>query len=168
MTELHLKLLHNEHQQDLEGYVVSLGVPSEDADLVVQNTWWRVWRYADTFNETRAFKPWLFGLARHEVGSYFRKANRHKRRNSVPTSSVPNAWMHRTVGINEDRILTRLSVHKILRKLPDTQRERVVRHFWGGETYLEIAKADGTHKGTIARCMFRARDNFRKEWGDAS
>lgn len=175
---LNINSLHKEHNEDLLGYLVSCGIPQSDKEDVSQMVWMRVWVYADRFNETRAFKPWLFGLARHSVGDYNRHESREKRKyvlnpilDADPDSTIWEhadtvGWMKRCAEIDEDGILLRLSIEKALLRMTDVQRSRLIRIYFFRMPYSDVARQDRTVKGTIARSVHRAKKNFARIWED--
>jgi RNA polymerase sigma-70 factor, ECF subfamily len=127
----------------------------EVAEEAVQEIFWRIWQRAGSFDRSRSFAPWLFGIAHNYCIDELRR--RKARPQSVYEdderpilSAIPD-----TVDVSESAVLAeqRRAVQRALRQLPDEQREALELAYFGGLTQQEIATRLGNPLGTIKTRM---------------
>ena len=135
------------------------------AEEVVQETFWRVWRKADLFqNQRGAFTSWFFGIARNLSIDMLRRQRTQGQtaddpeqlieQAPDPSPGVPEtAWMH--------------SKHEQMRAavatLPKEQRYVIEMAYFRGMTRQEIASATGEPLGTIHTRARLALQKLRDE-----
>jgi RNA polymerase sigma-70 factor, ECF subfamily len=127
----------------------------EVAEEAVQEIFWRIWQRAGSFDRSRMFAPWLFGIAHNYCIDELRR--RRARPQSVYEDderpilgAIPD-----TVDVSEAAVLAeqRRAVQDALRQLPDEQREALEMAYFGGLTQQEIAARLGNPLGTIKTRM---------------
>jgi len=64
-------------QGDLMAYVLSMGVPPEDADDVLQNSALQVFNKIERFQPGTNFRAWAFAFVKNDLLNYFK--SRHRR-----------------------------------------------------------------------------------------
>ncbi len=148
-----LETLYERYAPAVMGQAVKLIGDQAAAEEIVQETFWRVWRSADTFQAQRgAFSGWLFGIARNLSIDFFR---RRKAR--------PQPALHDTEERRIDRMpdpdrdvaeaawitIKRRQVRAALDTLPPAQRSVIEMAYFQGMTRQEIAAATGEPLGTI-------------------
>lgn len=127
----------------------------EIAEEAVQEIFWRVWQRAASFDRSRAFAPWLFGIAHN----YCIDELRRRRVRPQPVyeddehpvlSDIPDeADVGETAALSDQRRIVR----EALDQLPDEQREALLLAYFGGLTQQEIATRLGNPLGTVKTRM---------------
>lgn len=124
------------------------------AEDVLQETFWRVWRSAASYQSQRGtFTAWLLRIARNlAIDSYRRRNVRPRPVTDVDKSDskmdrVPDP----SLDIAEQSIvlLEQKQVRSALATLPHAQREVIELAYFHGMTRQEIAEATGEALGTI-------------------
>jgi RNA polymerase sigma-70 factor (ECF subfamily) len=134
----------------------------ELSEEVVADTFFEVWRGADSFRGASRVSTWLFGIATFKC----REANRNRRR--LKRTHVVAAEPALLQAVSDDReILDQLEARSDLRwlrrrfaTLPDVQRE--VAELAGEEQSVdEMASRLGVSSGTVKSRLSRARRTLR-------
>ena len=110
------------------------------AEEAVQETFLRAWRAAGSYDRTRPLRPWLYAILRHVVVDEAR-ARAHR---AVP---VEHDDGDRPFGQDEseqesrevERLLDEWVVHEALQRISPEQRTVLLRTFYGGERYSDVA-----------------------------
>jgi RNA polymerase sigma-70 factor (ECF subfamily) len=123
---------------------------AEAAEEVVQETFWRVWKRAATFQRNSAFLPWMFGIARNLCIDELR------RRQARPVAASNNEDILTTLtdqqqNVEQSTIETerRRLITSALADLPTDQREVIELAYFGGLSQREIAEYLQSPLGTI-------------------
>jgi RNA polymerase sigma-70 factor, ECF subfamily len=125
------------------------------AEDAVQEIFWRVWRRLGSFDRSRAFAPWLFGIAHNYCIDELRR--RKVRPQPVYEddehpilSDIPD-----DVDVGEAAISAeqRQIVRSALDQLPEEQRQALLLAYFGGLTQQEIAAQLGNPLGTVKTRM---------------
>ena len=117
------------------------------ADDLAQETFWRAYRYINTFEGRGRFLSWLFGIAYQRFVSDERRAGK--------TSHVP--LPDDIEDPEPDTISTRLTFDQLMQSLRPEERAAVVLHYRYELTHSEIAEALGVPVGTVKSLIRRAR-----------
>ncbi len=147
------ELLYDRYAPTVMGLALRIVADRALAEEVVQETFWRVWRNAASFQGQRgAFAGWLLGITRNLAIDFCRRrsvrpqALLHEADESpierVPDQSadVPEAaW----IAIKHQQVYAALS------DLPPDQRRVIELAYFGGLTRQEIAAETGEPLGTI-------------------
>ena len=148
-------------QKRLSYYVERLVGDRHDADDVLQDVWVDVYRAIPNLRSPRAFRVWLYRIARDKVYTMFRKRS---------------TWMNLTDDAElpaDDRDEPEFSaenaarIHAGLAALPPAQREVLVLRFIENMSYEEIAGATGCRLGTIRSRIHYAKQALRKNMKEA-
>jgi len=127
------------------------GDPARAEDLF-QETWMSIMKGRDTYDPTRSFKAWLYGIAIH--------ATRKVWRQKAPALIDPAGLSRSHGGDSPTRTLERretaAAVRRILAALPEVQRDVFFLYEYEGLTYPEIAAALNRPLGTVKSQMFYA------------
>lgn len=134
-----------------------LGTRTEAED-VLQETFWQVWRSAATYEPQRSSPVvWLLVIARSRARDRLRRASR-----SRPLDAVPEARLLTEPDDDLARSEATVSAREALAMLPDEQRTAIRLAFFNGHTHEQIAAAAsiplGTVKTRIRRGMLRLRE----------
>jgi RNA polymerase sigma-70 factor (ECF subfamily) len=124
------------------------------AEDLLQETFWRVWKSAETYQAERGtFTSWLFRIARNLAIDAYRRRNVrpqtfYSEEGSDPIlEEVPDPDMD--VASQAQSILRNRQVRKALASLPSMQRQVIEMAYFYGMTRQEIAEATGEALGTI-------------------
>ncbi len=148
-----LETLYEQYAPAVMGLALKMLGDRPSAEEVVQETFWRVWRNAESFCEQQgAFSNWLFGITRNLSIDIWRRgkarpqpifdneAEQQLENNPDPRADVSeSAWT----------TIKHVQVRQALNVLPPAQREVVEMAFFGGLTRQEIAEKMGVPLGTV-------------------
>jgi RNA polymerase sigma-70 factor (ECF subfamily) len=148
-----LELLYHRYAPMVMGVVIKILQDRAAAEEVVQETFWRVWDKADTFQAQRgSFTSWMFSIARRLAIDVLRRRKARPQladnetqvetqaANTDPGPDVADqAWL----GIQ------RQQVQAAMAQLSPEQYEVIEMAYFGGLTRQEIAAATGNPLGTI-------------------
>lgn len=133
---------------------------AEAADLV-QEISLRAWRERDRFDASRAFRPWIFAVARHVIVDHLRRRGKwwdlERELSSGPEDVEEPA---------ADPLILEESAGRIrdaVRRLPEPYRLVVLYTAWEGFTPSEIAEALGVPSGRVRIHLYRALKRLEKE-----
>jgi len=135
------------------------------AEEVVQETFWRVWRKADLFqNQRGAFTSWFFGITRNLSIDMLRR-QRSQGQPADQAEQVIEQTPDPSPGVPETAWLR--SKHEQMRAavetLPKEQRYVIEMAYFRGMTRQEIASATGEPVGTIHTRARLALQKLREE-----
>ena len=147
--------LYDRYAATVFGLALRMLGDREVAEDAVQEIFWRAWRRLGSFDRSRAFAPWLFGIAHNYCIDELRR--QRVRPQSVyeddehpVLSDIPD-----DIDVGETAILTeqRRLVLSALDQLPDEQRQALLLAYFGGLTQQEIAARLGNPLGTVKTRM---------------
>ena len=106
---------------------------------------------------------WLCGIARHKLADHFRTVERQERRQ--------RRMEVREIEIGEGRLIQsgledRTIIAEALRSLPVSQRAVLVFVVLDDLPVAEAARLMGKSRGATESLLFRARDSFRRAYGE--
>lgn len=127
--------------------------------------------FAAAVREHRAFDgradplTWLTGIARHKLADHFRRLDRdeHRRLRLVVREVAMNAETRAWRSFDE-----REAIVRTLAAIPAMQRAVLVLHYADGLPIRDIAAQLGKSESATESLMTRARDAFRREYGERS
>jgi RNA polymerase sigma-70 factor (ECF subfamily) len=148
-----LAVLYDRYAAAVLGLALKMLGERASAEEVVQETFWRAWRSAGTFQAQRGtFAGWLFGIARNLVIDLCR------RRSVRPRPALDEAEAERIARAPDPEAdvaesawaaIRRIRVRAALAELPPAQRRVIELAYFGGLTRQEIAEATGEPLGTV-------------------
>ena len=149
-----LEILYDRHASTI--LAISLKVTGDQAaaEDVLQETFWRVWRSAATYQSQRgSFTGWLFRIARNLAIDAYRRRNVRPQVFTVTDDSDsmidqmadPDA----DVAEQAQTVLKNGQVRTALAALPRVQRQVIEMAYFYGMTRQEIAEITGEALGTI-------------------
>jgi RNA polymerase sigma-70 factor (ECF subfamily) len=145
--ETALAALYDRWVQPVYGVVVQLLRGADDAEDVLEDTFWQVWQRASSFDPARGTpRAWLLTIARSRALDRVRSRGRAPE--AVPLSElVPSDAPDPAASVEvEER---RAQVARALAALPKEQREAIELAYFGGYTQSEIAEQLHQPIGTI-------------------
>lgn len=137
-------------------FAVSLKVTGDRsaAEDLLQETFWRVWRSAATFQPQRgSFSSWLFRIARNLAIDAYRKGS--VRPQVIPDLAETGSVLDQAADPDADvpdqvqSAMTNRRLRSALESLPGSQRQVIEMAYFFGMTRQEIAKVTGEALGTI-------------------
>lgn len=149
------ELLYDRYAATVFGLTLKILGDREVAEDAVQEIFWRVWRRLGSFDRSRAFAPWLFGIAHNYCIDELRR--RKVRPQSVYDddensflSDIPDE-----MDVAETAVLAEQGriVRSALEQLPEEQRQTLLLAYFGGLTQQEIAVRLGNPLGTVKTRM---------------
>jgi len=138
------------------------------AEDVLQETFWRVWKSAATYQSQRGtFTSWLFRIARNLAVDAYRRQNVRPQAlyradaNDPLVDEAPDADVD--VAEQAQSILKNRQIGSALASLPRPQRQVIELAYFYGMTRQEIAEATGEALGTIHTRARLALQKLREE-----
>jgi RNA polymerase sigma-70 factor (ECF subfamily) len=149
-----LETLYDRYASTVFGVALKVIGDQALAEEVLQETFWRVWQSAVTYQSQRGtFTSWLFRIARNLAIDAYRRRNVRPQAlntmdgNELILDGLPDPEMD--VAEQTQSILQNRQVRKALETLPDVQRQVIEMAYFYGMTRQEIAQATGEALGTI-------------------
>jgi RNA polymerase sigma-70 factor (ECF subfamily) len=125
------------------------------ADDLLQETWLRVHEARHTYRPGEPLLPWLYALARHVRVDHYRRTRRREDRerqfDELPAPPAVEAEASRAPDIQ-----------KMLRELPESQREVLLMLKVAGMSIEEVARATSSSAGSVKQKAHRAYEKLRR------
>ena len=149
-----LEALYDRYASTVLGVALKVLGDQGMAEDVLQETFWRVWRSAATFQAERgSFTSWLFRITRNLAIDTYRRRNvrPHAMADAEDSESVFDQTPDPDADVAEQTqaILKHRQVRSALTSLPQVQRQVIELAYFYGMTRQEIAEATGEALGTI-------------------
>jgi RNA polymerase sigma-70 factor, ECF subfamily len=149
-----LEVLYDRYAARVLGVSVKIVGDQALAEDILQETFWRVWQSAATFqSQLGPFTGWLFRIARNlSIDAYRRRSVRPQAIVGAEGSDpILDATPDPDTDVAEQAqsSLTNRQVRKALDSLPSVQRQVIELAYFYGMTRQEIADATGEALGTI-------------------
>ncbi len=134
----------------------------DDAEDVVQETFWQAWRQANRYDAERSdVGSWLFVIARSKALMRLR-ARRRRREEPLPAADAPELLAPLPdPAANAEAAGRRAIVLAALAALPPEQRQTVDLAYFHGMTQQEIAMSIGQPLGTVKGRIRLALEKLR-------
>jgi RNA polymerase sigma-70 factor, ECF subfamily len=163
-----LEVLYDRHASTVLGIARKVIGDQGAAEDVLQETFWRLWKSAATFQAARgSFTGWLFRIARNlAIDAYRRQSVRPQ---TMPETAAREPVLDRMpdhamdVAEQTQGMLKNRQVRNALASLPDSQRQVIELAYFHGMTRQEIAEATGEALGTIHTRARLALQKLREE-----
>lgn len=167
-----LRLLIERYRSELHGFLVRLVGSQSGADDVFQEAFLQVHLSAESFDEERRFKPWLYTIAANKGRDYLR---RQKRRAAVsldaPATKNGDGSLVDLLEGGEDvpsetleRDDEREAVKKVIDELPPHFREILLLGYFQKLSYAQIADSLAIPLGTVKSRLHAAVASFAESW----
>ncbi len=163
-----LEALYDRHAATVLGISLKILGDQAAAEDVLQETFWRVWRSAASYQSQRgSFRGWLFRIARNLAIDAYRRRNIRPRPitdvddsdSKIDQTPDPNV----DVAEQSQLLLNHKVVLGALATLPRVQRQVIELAYFYGMTRQEIAEATGEALGTIHTRARLALQKLREE-----
>jgi RNA polymerase sigma-70 factor, ECF subfamily len=163
-----LETLYDRYASTVLGISLKIMGDQAAAEDVLQETFWRVWRSAASYQSQRgSFTGWLFRIARNlAIDAYRRRNIRPRPITDVDDSDskidqTPDPSMD--VAEQSQLLANHKQVLSALATLPRVQRQVIELAYFYGMTRQEIAEATGEALGTIHTRARLALQKLREE-----
>jgi RNA polymerase sigma-70 factor (ECF subfamily) len=131
------------------------------AEDILQEVFLRVNRYADSFDQTQPFEPWIYRITVNLSYSWTNKAKRWVCffQNAIERLKAPSKRdPERVTESREQRELLRQAIDG----LPDSHRVVIILYYLEGLSVNEIAYALGVPEGTVKSRLYYAREKLKE------
>lgn len=163
-----LEILYDRYAPIVLGIALKVNPDQAMAEDVLQETFWRVWRSASTYQpRLGSFTAWLFRITRNLVVDLYRKNNARIQEiilsdgNSADIEQAPDPDAN--VAEQAQSFLNNRQVRAALETLPEAQRRVIEMAYFYGMTRQEIAESTGEALGTIHTRARLALQKLRRE-----
>jgi RNA polymerase sigma-70 factor (ECF subfamily) len=147
--------LYERYSSAVFGLAIKVLRDREAAEEAVQEIFWRVWKRAASFDRSRAFAPWLFGIAHNYCIDELRRRKVRPQAVYEDDDHPILSEIASETDIGADAVLAeqRDVVRAALDQLPAEQRQALMLAYFGGLTQQEIATQLGNPLGTVKTRM---------------
>lgn len=160
-------VLVGRYQRGLYALIRGIVRNSTDADDLVQEAFFRAYRYLDRFDTQRNFRPWIFKIG---ANLSFRHLRRHRRGSWIsieaedPETGLTVGDRLRSPGAEEavPHLLEHHRLSDAMDRLPPLYRSVLVLRAAHELHYEEIAETLGIPVGTVMSRLSRARRALRE------
>ncbi len=130
------------------------------AEDILQEVFLRVHRYADSFDQTQPFEPWLYRITVNLCYTWTNRAKRwvHCFQDAIERLKAPSWRDPETVTESREQ---RAHLRRAIDGLPDSHRVVVVLYYLEGLSVSEVAYALGVPEGTVKSRLYYAREKLR-------
>jgi RNA polymerase sigma-70 factor, ECF subfamily len=163
-----LEALYDRYSATVLGLILKILDDRASAEDVLQETFWRVWKSANTFQPQRgAFSSWVFRIARNLAIDLYRRRN--VRPQVMPKADDGTSVLDQTpdpdmdVAEQAQSALEDKQVRNAMSSLSSVQRQVIELAYFYGMTRQEIAEATGEALGTIHTRARLALQKLREE-----
>jgi RNA polymerase sigma-70 factor (ECF subfamily) len=144
------------YQPRLHYFLAKMVGDPHEADDLLQEVWFDVYRGVAKLADPGAFRAWLYQIARH-------RALRAVRKRRLPLSSLEGVDLAREEGEDDDFSADDAErVHAALDRLAPEHREVLLLRFTEEMTYEDIARVTGCPSGTVRSRLHYAKRALRK------
>jgi RNA polymerase sigma-70 factor (ECF subfamily) len=155
--EAALATLIDRYAASLHAYLFRHSGSREDADDLLQETWVRVARSAKSFDTTRRFRSWVYGIATNLARDWFRRRTTKERALHTLALSPPAAPRADSADRNELR--------ERIAKLPENMRAVLLLRYYEGMNEAEMAESLEIPRGTVKSRLHAALRELRGGYG---
>lgn len=151
------------HSPGLHALVLHKTGNGRDADDIVQETLWRAWKHADTWQPGRArLKTWLYRVAVNLMIDRHRQAGRRAETgmDQMPERADDSVSAER--ALSDRQQLARLET--VLAGLPERQQTAIHLSARQEMSNAEIAEVLETSEGAVEQLLVRARRRLRDQF----
>jgi RNA polymerase sigma-70 factor (ECF subfamily) len=162
--ETALGALYDEWSRSLYSLVLHLLKDADEAEDVVEETFWQAWRKASAYEPSRgAVSTWLLTIGRRKALDRLRARKRHREdpiggERTISNMLAPDQDPSADAEVAEIREHVRSAV----RDLPKEQREVLEMGYFSGLSQSEISRITGEPLGTIKTRMRLAMQKLKE------
>lgn len=131
------------------------------AEDILQEVFLRVNRYADSFDQSQPFEPWLYRITVNLSYTWTNRAKRwvHCFQDAIERLTAPSKRDPERVTESREQCAM---LRRAIEGLPDSHRVVVILYYLEGLSVSEVAYALGVPEGTVKSRLYYAREKLRK------
>ncbi|WP_298392641.1 sigma-70 family RNA polymerase sigma factor [Flavobacterium sp.] len=161
-----LAVLINRHQSKIYGFIYSKMADRDVADDIFQDTFIKVIKTlkSNSYNEEGKFLPWVMRISHNLVVDHYRKNKKMPMLRETEDFSIFSILTDNSMNV-EGRIITESiekDLQKIIKQLPEDQKEVLTMRIYQDLSFNEIAELTGVSINTALGRMRYALMNLRK------
>lgn len=145
-----MEQVYEEHAKLVYRYLLSLGAPSDMAEDLLQETFYKAMIHMDSFRENAKLSTWLCSIARNEYYQYLRK---HPATEEIAEFHFPS------IDQREDL----MELYQRIHRLENPYQEILFLKFFAGLSYSQIAEIFGKTENWARVMLYRAKEKLKKE-----
>ena len=158
------------YQRELYAFIIRYVGDQAAAEDLFQETFVQLHRSAETFDQQRRLKPWLFTIAANKARDYLRAAARRpvQRLDAQPNSEDSGSLMDLVPAGSPDAATAAIMsedaqrVRDVLSAMSPIHREAIIMSFYQRLSYNEMAEILGVPLGTVKSRLHIALKNFAR------
>ena len=163
--ETALGALYDRWVRSLYSLVLHVLKDPDEAEDVVEETFWQAWRKADSYEPSRgAVSTWLLTIGRRKALDRLRAKKRSREEltsgDRAAFADIPSSDPDPSDDVERSELRER--VRAALNELPDEQKEVLELGYFSGMSQSEIAEATGEPLGTVKTRMRLAMQKLRE------
>lgn len=146
-------------------YLVKLGCSQENAEDIVQDTFYKAIKYIDGIQADK-LSSWLFRVATNKYYDLCRKNNKHVHLSideEIFRESLSDSKLVEDFILNIEK---KQEILDTLNSMSDIQKNLLFFKYDVGLTYREMGELLDINENTIKTYLFRAREKFKNVWRD--
>lgn len=161
-----LAILIQRHQSKIYGFIYSKMADRDVADDIFQDTFIKVIKTlkSNSYNEEGKFLPWVMRISHNLIVDHYRKNKKMPMLRDTEEFSIFSILTDTSLNA-EGRIITEViekDLQKIIKELPEDQREVLMMRIYQDYSFNEIAELTGVSINTALGRMRYAILNLRK------
>lgn len=161
-----LAILINRHQSKIYGFIYSKMADRDVADDIFQDTFMKVIKTlkSNSYNEEGKFLPWVMRISHNLIVDHYRKNKKMPMLRETEEFSIFSVLTDSSLNV-EGRIITdaiEKDLQKIIKELPEDQKEVIMMRVYQDLSFNEIAESTGVSINTALGRMRYALMNLRK------
>lgn len=153
--------LYRRHKTRVYRTAMAITHDERMAEDILQETFLRIHRYADSFDQSQPFEPWLYRVTVNLAYSWINRAKRwvHFFQGTLERLRAPDR--HDPERVAEDREQIAI-LQRAINALPDSHRVAVILYYLEGLSVSDVAYALNVPEGTVKSRLYYAREKLRK------
>jgi RNA polymerase sigma-70 factor (ECF subfamily) len=156
-----LDLLYRKHSGALFGFFYGMCQDASRSEDLVQEVFWRILRFRNSFNEQLSFKAWIYRIARN---LYIDHTRQTKKQVGVELDSIGERMDPEAISPDQESVRKddRDRLMEALEALPTNQREILVMARFKDLSFRSIGEILGCSEEAAKVRAFRAMQALRK------
>ena len=161
------------YQRELYAFIIRYVGDQAAAEDLFQETFVQLHRSAETFDQQRRLKPWLFTIAANKARDFLRAAGRRpvQRLDAQPNGEDSGSLVDLVAATSPDASTAAIMsedahrVREVLSGMSPIHREAIIMSFYQRLSYKEMAEILGVPLGTVKSRLHIALQNFARLYG---
>ncbi len=155
-----LALLFHRHHKHLFNFFLQTGVEYHHSEDLMQQVFYRILKYRNSYREHADFRKWMFTIARNIMRKHFETRKRHQEQD-LP--DILLNFIENQINNSDEEEKIKI-LYTALENIPAQDRELINLSRFQGMKYEDIAEITGTTVGAIKVKMHRAIKKLRDHY----